>query len=537
VTRDPAALTDYASIIARRKLVVLVALVIVPAVAYGLSVLQDTLYEAEAHVLINRQSLASTLAGTTDPTIFQDAERVVQTQAELASVPEVAERAVRSVPSSGLTGSELLRQSDVEPQPNVDLLEFTVRHEDPASASRLATAYASAFTRYRAELDAAGLERALDEVRERIANLQAEPEGAELLGGLRQKEEELLTLQALQTGYASVVRSAGGTEQVQPKPIRNALLGVALGLGLGLLLAFLADALDTRIRSSDELAERLGLTLLGRLPPPPRSLRRTHRPVLAAEPDAVAAEAFRMLRTNIDFANLDLHARSIMVTSGLDSEGKSTTAANLALAYAYAGRHVALVDLDLRRPMVSEFFRIKPVPGITDIALGYVSLRRALVPVATWQGTPAPSQNGNRDAGTLFVAPAGRTPPNPGEFVGSEALGSVFEELRGMTDIVVVDAPPLLQVGDAMSLSARVDAILLVTRLKALRRSDASELKRLLSTSPAATLGFAITNASAGSRYAYGAYQAASRRRGLGMLLRWGENPEVERRRPVRPRR
>jgi succinoglycan biosynthesis transport protein ExoP len=529
MTRDPSALADYASIIARRKLVVLIALVVVPAVAYGLSLLQEPLYEAEAHVLINRQSLAATLAGTTDPTIFQDAERVVQTQAELASVPEVAERAVRAVPSADMTGSELLGRSDVEPRANVDLLQFTVRHEDPQIASRLATSYALAFTRYRAELDATGLDRALTEVRGRIASLQAEPEGNALLGGLRQKEEELLTLQALQSGNASVVRSAGAGEKVQPKPARNALLGVALGLGLGLLLALLVDALDTRVRSTEELAERLGLTLLGRLPPPPRSLKRAHRPVLAAKPDDAAAEAFRMLRTNVDFANLDLHAKTIMVTSALDSEGKSTTAANLALAYAFAGRHVALVDLDLRRPMVAQFFRIRAVPGITDIALGYVALRDAVVPVTIWDGASTLSQNGNRDAGTLVVAPAGRTPPNPGEFVGSDALRKALEELRGIADVVVVDAPPLLQVGDAMTLSASVDAILLVTRLKALRRSDVRELQRLLLTSPAATLGFAVTDVPTGSRYGYGVYEAASRRRGLGLLRRRPESPEAKR--------
>jgi succinoglycan biosynthesis transport protein ExoP len=493
-------LSEYVRILARRKAIVLIALVLVPAAAYVVSLLQDPLYESKAQVLLNRQSLASTLAGTTDPTVFQDAERVVQTQAKLAAVPAVAERTVAAVSAAGLTASELLASSSVQPEPNVDLLEFTVRHERPGIASRLATTYAREYTRYRTLVETRALVQARNDVRERITELQASGATGAVVDDLLAKEQQLLTLETLQTGNASVVRASGTAEQVQPLVMRNVALGLVLGLGLGLLLAFVADALDTRIRSGDEVAAALGLTLLGRLPPPARAARRVAEPEMLVDPGSPAAEAFRMLRTNVDFANLDVHAKSIMVTSSVEGEGKSTTVANLAVAYAMTGKRVVLVDLDLRRPSLRRFFELGRGAGITDVALGDVPLRKALAPV------PVPG---------LLVLQAGTPPPNPGEFVGSQALRDVLVQLGETADIVLVDAPPLLQVGDAMTLSSAVDAVIALTRLKTLRRGILDDLRRALDQMPANVLGFVVTDAKEGVGYGYGTY-TPPRGRGRG---------------------
>ena len=133
---------------------------------------------------------------------------------------------------------------------------------------------------------------------------------------------------------------------------------------LGIGLAFLREALDTRVRSADEVGEKLGLPLLARVPEPPRKLRNSNRLVMQADPHGAQAEAFRTLRTNIEFVNLDVHARTIMITSAIQSEGKSTTAANLAIAFARMGKRVALVDLDLRRPFLDKFFDFGDRPGL-----------------------------------------------------------------------------------------------------------------------------------------------------------------------------
>ena len=150
------------------------------------------------------------------------------------------------------------------------------------------------------------------------------------------------------------------------------MLGLMLGIVLGLGLAFVVDALDTRVRSANEVGERLGLPQLARVPPPPKGFAKDDRLVMLAQPTGTNAEAFRMLRTNLDFADARERsgARTILVTSAVEQEGKSTTAANLAIAEARAGRRVALVDLDLRVPYLDRFFGLLHAEGITDVALG-----------------------------------------------------------------------------------------------------------------------------------------------------------------------
>jgi Mrp family chromosome partitioning ATPase len=206
-----------------------------------------------------------------------------------------------------------------------------------------------------------------------------------------------------------------------------------------------------------------------------------------------------------------------MITSSVEQEGKSTTVANLAVALARAGQRVALVDLDLRRPFIDRFFDLRFRPGLTQVALGHATLDEALIPVAIpdpvdphanqANGNGKANGNGNgviSTAGVLNVMIAGPMPPNPGEFVGSNALVEILDELRERFDTVLVDAPPSLQVGDAMAISARVDAMMVITRLNVVRRPMLTELARLLAHSPAQKLGFIVTDAHSEADYGYG---------------------------------
>ena len=212
--------------------------------------------------------------------------------------------------------------------------------------------------------------------------------------------------------------------------VRNGILGFVVGLGLGIGLAFLRHALDTRVRTSEEVAERLHLPLLARLPEPPRKLRAKNRLVMLDEPQSANAEPFRILRTNTEFANLEREVRTIMITGAVEQEGKSTTAANLAVSFARAGRKVILVDLDLRRPILHRFFRLENGAGLTDVVLGHATLAQALVPVpitAAKSRKAAQSRNGQEQlVGSIAVLPAGPTPPDPGEFVGTRALDELL---------------------------------------------------------------------------------------------------------------
>src|SRR5919197_1689729 len=163
---------DYLSVVRRRKWIILQALVLVPAAAVFFSLQQERLYQATAEVLIGRQNLAASLTGTVDPTVYQQADRIIQTQAELARVPDVARRVLDH---AGLAGSvsvaEFLGRSSVSAKQNADLLEFKVTDPSPSRAAELATLYANEFKTYRREIDTASLERARTEVSKRIAQL------------------------------------------------------------------------------------------------------------------------------------------------------------------------------------------------------------------------------------------------------------------------------------------------------------------------------------------------------------------------------
>lgn len=515
---DGTTLRDHVNVVRRRKWVILQALVLVPAAAIFFSLQQEKLYESTAEVLIGRQNLAASLTGTIDPTVYQQADRIIQTQANLARVPEVARRVLEH---AGLSGTEtpktFLERSSVTAKQNADMLEFRVTDSSAVLASRLATLYAGEFKIYRREIDTASLERARTEVLERMAKLERDGEtNSALYPALVDKEQQLSTMEALQTSNAFVVKSADDAERVQPRPARNGVLGFVLGLVLGLGLAFLWEALDTRIRSADELEQQLGLPLLARIPEPPRRLRKDNQLTMLANPRGVHAETYRMLKMNLEFMKLGREVKTIMITSAVEQEGKSTTVANLAVALARAGESVCLVDLDLRRPYLDRLFDLRDRPGLTQVVLGQVPLEDALTPIVVPGAGDARKHNGNGNGngngkgGLLHVVTAGAIPPNAGELVVSEMVAGVIADLRERFTTVLVDAPPALQVGDAMAFSSKIDGIFVVTRMNVVRRTMVRELRRALDASPALKLGFAVTGAEAEERYGFGGYSYGS---------------------------
>lgn len=483
----------------RRRWIVLLVALLAPATAVALSLRQDAVYEASSQVLLQNENLAATLTGVGSTSLANDPTRLVQTQADLARVPLVASRTLAASGVDSLTVQQFLADSSVSPKTDSDMLEFSVRNGDPALARKLAAAYASAYTTYRREVDTAAISRARAEAEQRLAELRRNGDAnSPLYASVADKVQTLETMEALQTSNAFVVRTPDHAEQVAPSPVRNGVLALALGLVLGIGLALLRETLDTRVRSADEVSHALRVPLLARLPRPPRRLATKHLPASLVQPNSASAEAFRLLRTNLDFASLDHPARSILVTSALEGEGKTTTAVNLAVTLARAGRRVALVDLDLRRPAVHRFFGLPTAPGLTDVVLGKAALAEALHPVVLEQRSlESPSHegsNGSRAQGLLEVLTSGQTPPDPAEFIETSSLGRLLDELRESFDIVLVDSPPVLAVGDPLMLSTRVDGVLLVARLAVLRRPMLKELQRAFEMSPARLLGFVLAS-------------------------------------------
>src|SRR5919199_1210070 len=502
---DALSLHDYLAVVRRRKWLIAFVAAALPLAAVAMSLRGARPYVATTQVLV-----------TTDATNVApsapSADRMAQTEADLAATPEVAARALAAAGARGETTDEFLRKASVEARPNSDLLDFRVKDPSASRAKVLATEYARAFTDFQRGLKRHAIDRQRKAVAEQLRRLEATGRGtspyhAKLVG----RAHDLETLAVIEPGNALLVGPAVKAPQVSSNALRNGLLAFGVGLILGVLLAFVREALDQRVRSGAEIRNHLLLPLLGRLNAPSRRLRDRKQLAMLAEPGGPQAESFRVLRANFDFFNLQHDARAIMVTSALEGEGKSTTAANLAVALARTGRRVALVDLDLRRPSLAQFFGLEPKAGVVEVARGDATLDDALMPVPlepTNAGSP----------GSLYVVPVETVPENVGEFFGSRVVGDVLHKLRAVADLVLIDAPPLLNVGDARALSVHVDGIVVATRLNVVRRPLLNELRSVLDTCRAAKLGFVVTDAELeqhGGEIGQGYYAVTSRREGV----------------------
>lgn len=492
----------------RGKWLILLSAVIIPVAAFAYSSREKPVYQASATVLLSTQSLAAALTGTQNQ--LDTPDRIAATQAELARVPEVVNSVIGRF-HLPMTAGAFLSQSSVTAQVGADILVFTVTSGDPALVPKLASAYAHAYTAYRLRLDTASLEAARAEVQAQLDELRrAHQASSSLYSSLFSKEQELRTLEALQTSNAFVVNSPSRASKIVAPMKRDIVVGLVLGILLGIGLAYLREVLDTRVRSEHEVTERLGLPLLGRLAAPPRELAARNELVTVAEPSGVYAEAFRMVRNNLEIVSVDQSVRSLLVTSALEGEGKTTTASNLAVTLARGGKRVALVDLDFRRAAVSRFFDLATGSGLTQVVVGHTTVENAPVRISFVSS----SANGREPTaesavtwsamGSLDVFGAGPLPPDPGEFVRTKSLHDVLAKIAERYEVVVMDAPPLLHFGDVIVLGGLADGIVLVTRLDLVRRPMLNEVKTLLEPVPTSKLGVIIAGAETDSSYGYG---------------------------------
>jgi Mrp family chromosome partitioning ATPase/capsular polysaccharide biosynthesis protein len=447
---------------------------------------QQPQYRGTASVLLSGGG-----TGTSGGDSGAAADRQARTAADLAAMPIVARAAIRRVPGADTTVHRFLERARAAARPDADFVDFSVVDASPDRAAALATAYARSFIKVQ------------DELRTRAA---AASEARLRKGASSRGADETAAVQDLVRGAEGpapvLVRSGDPAHRVEPRPIRNVSFGVVAGLLVGMGLVYLWEMLNTRVREVDEAARSLRRPLLG--------VARIGRNrgsgglVLLTEPRAASAESFRIVRANFDFANVDHGAQVVLFTGAVDGEGRSTTVANLALAHALAGSDVILADLHLRHPGLHELFGLQGFTGLTDVAVGHVPLDAALAPISLRQG--GVEVGGTQPSGSLRVLPSGPTPLDSGEFVATRAVRTLIEQLREHAGLVFIDAPPLLPVGDALTLSSVADALIVVVNLDLATRPMLKELARILDVCPTPTLGFIATGSKPESPGEYGYY-------------------------------
>ena len=486
-------LRDYLKVLKRRKAPVILVAFFVVVVALCASYVQTPVYAATAQVLLQARSTEFLF----DPSggIRADPARAVQDEI-LVIKSEPVRAAVR-----GSIGSA--RKVSAEPVSQTNAIDVTAESTNPAEAAATANAYVTAYVEYRRKQVIDDTLAAAEEIQRKIADLQrqidAAPSGpqretlVQQQALFKQKGDELQVGSAIRTGGAQLVTSAVVPKSpVRPTPARNAVIAAIAGLMLGVGLAFLIDYLDDSVKNKEDLAHATsGLPVIGLIPVVSdwRSQEEAQVVSLSA-PTSPAAEAYRTLRTAIQFIGLEHPTRTLQVTSAGPQEGKSTTIANLAIALARAGHEVVIVCCDLRRPRIHEFFDLENAAGFTSVLLGKVSVTGAIQKV--------PSQV------RVSLLASGPLPPNPSELLSSQRTVEVLGLLRSEYDFVLIDSPPVLPVTDALVISGLVDATLIVSVAGGTTRKEAARTVELLRQVDAPVIGSVLNGVQGDSSYGYG---------------------------------
>jgi capsular exopolysaccharide synthesis family protein len=415
----------------------------------------------------------------------------------------------------GLTGTEVASKIDVQEQGQANVVSVTATDSSPEFAAKLANSLAQNYIGFRRNADRQKVAQARRLVEKDYAQLSPVDQQGKEGQSLKNQISKLQTLQALQTGNAELVQKADvPTAPSSPKTTRNTIVGAALGLVLGGVLALLFERLDRRLRDPGELEETFSLPVLAGVPNS-KTLAGSRSPNGAIAP--VDAEAFRMLRTRLRYFNVDRNIRSVLVTSPSAADGKTMVAWHLARSAAESGADAVLIEADFHRPTVAENRGLAPLPGLAELLSGQTSVDGVI------QEVPLESRanGGEEPEHYLEVIVAGATPPNPSELLESEEMATLVNDLvtHGGYDLVVIDTPPMAMIADAIPLIKLVDGVIVVGQIGKTTRDEAVHLRNQLRELDAPVLGVVANRARSGRGY-YGYYGTNGRGRLRGRRRR-----------------
>lgn len=441
-------LQEFVKVLRSRWITVCVTIAFAVVAAVAVTLLTTPLYQASTRLFV------STAAGASVTDLYQGnrlSQERVTSYAELLKGETLAQRTIDKL---GLDMSAQALRENVKASAKAEtvLLNVSVLDESPVRARDIANTLSDEFVAL-------------------VRELETPEDGA-------RPDARVVVEQ----------RASVTNKPVVPKTARNLLAGLGVGLLLGVGLAVLRDMLDNTVKDREMLESITGAGVVGSIP---LDKERRKQPAIAFESDNSAiAESFRKLRTNLQFLAVDNPPRVIVVTSSSPSEGKSTTAINIALALAEAQHNVVLVDGDMRRPSVHKYLALIGAVGFSTVLSGQAVLSEAL------QKTRFPG---------LTALTAGAVPPNPSELLGSQAAANLLTDLRSQFDYVVVDSSPLLAVTDAAILAAVSDGVLVMARFGQTKRDQLTHAVGTLTDVGASILGavFTMTPTRGSSAYSY----------------------------------
>ena len=466
------------------------------ALGLALSLTAAKQYAATAELLV--QSTGSINLTTGDQSAITSAE--VQTELQLVTSAQVQSQVRKKLGHTPGVAASQVGQTNV--------IAVTAVSQSPALAAKIANAYASAFVQWSTATTISNLAAAENQLKKEIKAISKQI--SKLGSSTSAQASALSNSQAVLKGQLAQLQVAGATASTglelvapaiaptspsSPKPVQETLLALVAGLIVGIGAAFIRDSLDDTLASGEAVELVSGSPVLATVPMVPLA-RKTAGPVLisVSAPTSQPAEAYRSLRTSLQFARHDRPLRTLLVTSSSAGDGKTTVLVNLGAVFAHAGASVVLVSCDLRRPGLSQFIAPGEHAELCSVLTGDQPLERAVTPVPGVEG--------------LWTLGARAFAGNPTELLASQQMRAVVGELSQRFDLVLIDSPPVLPVADALILSSYVDAALLVVASGQTRRGELRRTVEKLAQAGAPVVGTVLNKASAQEEYGYyGGYQ------------------------------
>jgi Mrp family chromosome partitioning ATPase len=466
-------------------------------------------YDASTTVFVERSSVDTVLGS---PPSSEDPDRNLANQAGLVQTPAAAEQVARKLKYKG-DPRALLSQVKVTPVEDSDFLRITATSPDPRFAADLANGFAAVLTQMGTGRVRNDARKARAEIERQLSQLAPTRENRAVRNGLEARLDQLHLIETLPTGgVRRIDRAVPPAMASGSSPVSKAIFAAVLGLILGAMLVYVLEALDRRLPSS-RLEAEYGLPLLAAIPLNRKAAAQAQRhaglPVQISEP-------VRTVRTTLDHGGVAGSApRTILVTSALPGEGKTTLTKSLAVGFFEGGRNVLLIDADLRRPTLHRFFGVEPEQGLSDVLRSTTSLSSAVHAVAPLNGevqhvaeqdmtakanavsleSKAASNGHSTAAGpVLHLLASGGEVADPAALLGSVQMARLLAEAAATYDVVLIDSSPLLAVSDVVPLATSVDGVIVVTRSQYTTREAAQSFRKALERLPDVTVVGLVAN-------------------------------------------